>query len=86
MQPSPPPQLQMPPAAPTTFESLYLQAVTREFADDIDKVRNASDFRESSLPILIDALRQGAAIYGNDERERVMRRVPEAEGGNRKSL
>ncbi|MCJ1390884.1 hypothetical protein MMC18_003745 [Xylographa bjoerkii] len=64
---------QAPPQAPT-FESFYLQAVTREFADDIDKVRNASDFKDSSLPILIEALRQGVGIYGEDERERVMGR------------
>ncbi|MCJ1378034.1 hypothetical protein MMC17_001130 [Xylographa soralifera] len=57
-----------------TFESFYLQAVTREFADDIDKVRNASDFKDSSLPILIEALRQGVGIYGEEERERVMGR------------
>ncbi|MCJ1320861.1 hypothetical protein MMC15_006202 [Xylographa vitiligo] len=65
--------LQPPPKA-ATFESFYLQAVTREFADDIDKVRSASDFKDSSLPILIEALRQGVGIYGEEERERVMGR------------
>ncbi|MCJ1399301.1 hypothetical protein MMC11_002503 [Xylographa trunciseda] len=63
-----------PPPKGATFESFYLQAVTREFADDIDKVRNASDFKDSSLPILIEALRQGVGIYGEEERERVMSR------------
>ena len=64
----------LPPPAAATFESFYLQAVTREFADDIDQARNASDFKESSLPILIEALRQGVGIYGEEERERVMGR------------
>ena len=63
-----------PPPKGASFESFYLQAVTREFADDIDKVRNASDFKDSSLPILIEALRQGVGIYGEDERQRVMGR------------
>ncbi|MCJ1285730.1 hypothetical protein MMC26_005071 [Xylographa opegraphella] len=63
-----------PPPKAATFDSFYLQAVTREFADDIDKVRNSSDFKDSSLPILIEALRQGVGIYGEEERERVMGR------------
>ncbi|MCJ1432611.1 hypothetical protein MMC27_001968 [Xylographa pallens] len=63
-----------PPPPAATFESFYLQAVTREFADDIDRVRNASDFKDRSVPILIEALRQGVGIYGEEERERVMGR------------
>ena len=64
-QPSPLPK-------PLDFEAYYLQKVTAEFADDIDKVRNANDFKESSVPILIEALRQGAVLYGEEERKRVM--------------
>ncbi|KAL8797555.1 MAG: hypothetical protein Q9195_000372 [Heterodermia aff. obscurata] len=57
------------PAAPKDFESLYLQRVTAEFADDIDRLRNAKDFSNESLPILIEALKQGACVYSEDEKK-----------------
>ena len=47
------------------FESWYLQQVTREFADDLDRIRGASDFNEErSVPVLVQALKQGASLYG----------------------
>ena len=55
-----------------TFDQYYLQGVTAAFADDIDKIRGAGDFTDSSLPMLIEALRQGVSIYGQAERERVL--------------
>ena len=54
------------------FESYYLQRVTAEFADDIDKVRNAGDFKSSSIPVLVRALKQGAAGFSEEEKRRVM--------------
>ncbi|MCJ1356382.1 MAG: hypothetical protein MMC33_006377 [Icmadophila ericetorum] len=57
---------------PQTFEQFYLAQCTTEFADSLDKIRQASDFKDESVPILIEALRQGADIYGESERERVM--------------
>lgn len=50
------------------FEDFYLQQITKEFADDIDKIRQAGDFKESSLPVLVAALKQGATIYTEEER------------------
>jgi hypothetical protein len=64
-----------PAVKPDDFEAFYLKAVTEEFADDIDKMRNASDFSAESLPILIAALKQGAALYGPEERARIMKGV-----------
>ncbi|MCJ1467477.1 hypothetical protein MMC07_006102 [Pseudocyphellaria aurata] len=52
---------------PADFETFYLQQVTQEFADDIDKLRNASDFNEKSLPVLIATLKQGAKLYSEEE-------------------
>lgn len=52
---------------PADFETFYLQQVTQEFADDLDKLRNASDFNEKSLPVLIAALKQGAKLYSEEE-------------------
>lgn len=51
-----------------SFEDFYLQQITHEFADDIDKIRKASDFKEKSLPVLVAALKQGASIYTEEER------------------
>ncbi|KAL8907836.1 MAG: hypothetical protein Q9207_001159 [Kuettlingeria erythrocarpa] len=54
------------------FESLYLKQVTAEFADDLDKLRNASDFNEKSVPILIDALMATAGVYSDAEKAKAM--------------
>ncbi|KAI9723621.1 MAG: hypothetical protein M1812_000921 [Candelaria pacifica] len=57
---------------PASFESYYLRLATSEFAEDLDKVRSASDFRDASLPVLVNALQQGASIFSMDEMRRVM--------------
>ena len=49
-----------------------MQQVTAEFADDLDKIRNANDFNEKSLPVLIAVLKQGASMYSEEERRKVM--------------
>lgn len=51
-----------------SFEEVYLRQITHEFADDIDKIRQASDFKEKSLLVLVAALKQGATIYTEEER------------------
>lgn len=75
MRPSTTPKLETTITTATTththtenFEDFYLQQITKEFADDIDKIRQASDFKESSLPVLVAALKQGATIYTEEER------------------
>ncbi|MCJ1338491.1 hypothetical protein MMC09_003779 [Bachmanniomyces sp. S44760] len=60
------------PAKLEDFDALYLRSVTSEFADDLDKIRNASDFSDKSVPILIDALKQGSSMYSEDERRIAM--------------
>jgi ribosome assembly protein 3 len=56
-----------------SFPSFYLQRATREFAADLDALRAADDFKpDSSVPLLVHALQQGAGMYGDAERERVM--------------
>ncbi|KAI4105525.1 MAG: hypothetical protein LQ339_003367 [Xanthoria mediterranea] len=56
------------------FEGFYLQQVTAEFADDLDKLRNASDFTDKSMPVLIEALKDTARTYSEKEKEEVMGR------------
>lgn len=51
-----------------SFEDFYLQQITHEFAEDLDKIRKASDFKERSLPVLVAALKQGASSYTEEER------------------
>lgn len=54
------------------FTSYYLQRVTKEFAEDLDKVRNADDFKNDALPLLISALQQGAALFSPEEQRRII--------------
>ncbi|EQB54236.1 hypothetical protein GCG54_00010145 [Colletotrichum gloeosporioides] len=55
------------------FTTFYLQRTTQEFAEDLDKVREADDFKAESLPFLIHALQQGTALYPSADQQRVMR-------------
>ncbi|OAF99702.1 uncharacterized protein CC84DRAFT_1169218 [Paraphaeosphaeria sporulosa] len=75
-----------PPSAPTTlpakskvlpkdpeeFSAIYLKKITSELADDLVKVRDAQDFKDSSLKMLIHALKQGSSIYSAEEKRRVV--------------
>lgn len=54
------------------FTSFYLQQATKEFAEDLDKVRNADDFKGDALPMLIKALRQGTALFSSADQRRIM--------------
>lgn len=55
--------------AEDAFAAYYLSRVTTEFADDLDKIRTAPDFRgDASLPLLIYALQQGSTCFQDDER------------------
>ncbi len=46
--------------------------MTTEFADDLDKIRSASDFGEKSLSVLVAALKEGVSIYSEEERKKVI--------------
>ncbi|KUI58203.1 Ribosome assembly protein 3 [Cytospora mali] len=63
------------------FTSYYLQQATKEFAEDLDKIRNADDFRNDAIPILINALSQGTALFSSADQ----RRIVTAEGSVKKS-
>ncbi|KAL8825865.1 MAG: hypothetical protein Q9191_004151 [Dirinaria sp. TL-2023a] len=62
-----------PQASSKDFESFYLQQLTTEFADDLDRLRNANDFNDNSVPVLIEALKQTAKVYTEEEKEKVMK-------------
>ncbi|KAK0260370.1 hypothetical protein LTR01_004773 [Friedmanniomyces endolithicus] len=54
------------------FEDFYLRQATKEFANDLNKLRAANDFHGTeSIALLVRALRQGTACFGVEERVRV---------------
>lgn len=50
-----------------TFQDYYVQLMTSEFSDDLDKLRQSKDFNEKSLYLLIQSLKEGAKMYSKDE-------------------
>lgn len=54
------------------FTSYYLQRVTKEYAEDLDKVRSADDFKNDAFQILVSALQQGTAMFSPDEQRRIV--------------
>lgn len=63
------------------FTSFYLQRATKEFAEDLDKIRNADDFRSEAIPTLVNALSQGTAMFSPADQ----RRIVTAEGSVKES-
>jgi ribosome assembly protein 3 len=61
------------PSKPTEeFSAIYLRKVAAELADDLDKVREAQDFKANSVPMLIHALKQGESMFSAEEKRRVV--------------
>lgn len=54
------------------FTSFYLQRATQEFSEDLDKIRNADDFRSDAIPILINALSQGTSMFSPADQRRIV--------------
>ncbi len=60
------------------FTKFYMQRATTEFSEDLDRLRGADDFKDDALPLLINALQQGASLFSIEEQ----RRIVMAEMGN----
>ena len=55
------------------FAKYYLQRATKEFAEDLDRVRGADDFKgDDAIPILVNALRQGTSVFSGEEQRRIV--------------
>lgn len=68
-KPTPPSKVQQ----DKSFHSFYLQQSTREFANDLDKLRSAGDFHgERSVQMLVRALGKGVACFEEGEKGRVV--------------
>jgi ribosome assembly protein 3 len=49
-----------------------MQRVTSEFSEDLDKLRQADDFKNDALPLLINALQQGTSLFGAEDKRRIV--------------
>lgn len=54
------------------FGAYYLQRATQELSNDLDKVREADDFKPDSIAFLVQALQQGASQFSEDEQKRIL--------------
>jgi ribosome assembly protein 3 len=54
------------------FSKYYMQRVTIEFAEDLDRIRGADDFRDNALPLLVNALQQGISVFSIEDQKRVV--------------
>lgn len=55
------------------FSQQYMQRITTEFAEDLDKIRGADDFKGAdSVEVLIRALRQGVDGWSVENMKRVV--------------
>lgn len=54
------------------FSSSYIQRLTQELSEDLDKVRNADDFKADSVPFLVHALVQGSSQFSQDDKKRIV--------------
>lgn len=60
------------------FTTYYTRQATEEFAEDIDRVRGAEDFKDDALALLVVALQQGAGMFSVEEQRRVVQAEKEA--------
>ncbi|KAM0249377.1 hypothetical protein ACHAQJ_009093 [Trichoderma viride] len=62
------------------FSALYLQRVAQELSDDLDKIRNADDFKAESVPFLVHALQQGAQQFSSAQQNAVLKTSESRQG------
>lgn len=54
------------------FSACYLQRLTQELSEDLDKIRNADDFKADSVSFLVHALQQGVTQFPTGTQRRVV--------------
>lgn len=54
------------------FTSFYLQRATKEFAEDLDKIRSADDFKNNAIPVLVNALSQGTSMFSPLDQRKIV--------------
>ncbi|KAJ3577758.1 hypothetical protein NPX13_g2806 [Xylaria arbuscula] len=54
------------------FTAYYLHQSTKEFAEDLDKIRTADDFKSrDALSMLIRSLQQGTSMFSAADQKRI---------------
>lgn len=55
------------------FSEFYLTAMTKGFGEDLDQLRESKDFvAQSSMPLLIRALKEGINMFDQDQRQFIL--------------
>ncbi len=49
-----------------------MQRVANELSEDLDQLRNADDFNNAALPVLLQALEQGTSMFSPEEQTRLV--------------
>ena len=62
------------------FTKYYMQRSTTEFAEALDKIRGAEDFKDDALPLLINSLKQGTSTFSIEEQRRIVTAEMEKKG------
>ncbi|KAM0474625.1 hypothetical protein ACHAPX_007569 [Trichoderma viride] len=68
------------PGQQASFSALYLQSLTQELSEDLDKIRNADDFKVESVPFLVHALQQGAQQFSASQQGAVLKTSESRQG------
>ncbi|KAL7923157.1 ribosome-assembly protein 3 domain-containing protein [Trichoderma austrokoningii] len=63
-----------------SFSALYLQRATQELSEDLDKIRNADDFKVESVPFLVHVLQQGAQQFSASQQKAVLKNSESRQG------
>ncbi|KAF4556274.1 Hypothetical protein D9617_1g081500 [Elsinoe fawcettii] len=66
--------------AEQAFTDFYLRQATKEFGDDLEKLQKAPDFKNGSLEIIVEALKQGQPTINEEDRVRIGRSMLEKDG------
>ncbi|KAI8627508.1 ribosome-assembly protein 3-domain-containing protein, partial [Xylariaceae sp. FL1651] len=67
------------------FTAYYLQQSTKEFAEDLDKIRSADDFKGDALPMLIKSLQQGTSMFSAADQKRIVDAGNAGAGGKKRN-
>ena len=49
-----------------------MRRATKEFEDDLEKLRMSEDFKDDAVPILIGALQAGTSMFSMEEKRRIV--------------
>lgn len=66
--------------AETAFTDFYLQQATQEFGEDLAKLQKAPDFKDGSIEVIVEGLKQGQSTFDKEDRVRIGRAMLDKRG------